>query len=219
MALRTWISGPQREFSGPGSQDLGFSFRTWISGPGFQALDARFQDLALRTWVSGPQKLSILRSSYHFLITFLCVHRHFSFSHHFSLRPPSLFSTSSGHRHTHGRSEFIYKIHTLYLLPTRLNLGSRLILNKRKARYCWNTSTWNCCIPPLMNQHHHSYHLMLPLDILKCRCGISLGPFNSRSLLKNSSSPYWYTDGYLSNVGQSSQPGCGKCNTKNGRNF
>jgi hypothetical protein len=55
------------------------------SGPGFQALNARFQDLdlrtwvsgprylALRTWVSGPRKLSILRSSYLFPVTFLCV--------------------------------------------------------------------------------------------------------------------------------------------------
>jgi hypothetical protein len=79
------------------SQDLGFrtstrgfrpsmrGFRTWISGPGFQALNARFQDLDLRTWVSGPRylalstwvsrprKLSILRSSYLFPVTFLCV--------------------------------------------------------------------------------------------------------------------------------------------------
>ncbi len=93
-------------------------------------------------------------------------------------------------------------IHTLYLLLTRLNLGSRLIWNKRKARYCWNTSTWNCCIPPLMNQHHHSYHLMLPSNTLKCWCGLSLQPFNS--ILKNPSSPYWYRDGYLSSVGPSS---------------
>jgi len=107
LALRTWVSGPQREVSGPGSQDLGFrpsvfgsqdlgfrpstrGFRTWLSGPGFQALNARFQDLALRTWVSGPRylalrtwvsgprKLSILRLSYLFPVTFLCVHRHFS---------------------------------------------------------------------------------------------------------------------------------------------
>ncbi len=78
QGFRTWVSGPRREVSGPGSQDLGFrpstrGFRTWFSGPGFQALDARFQDLALRTWVSGPRKLSILRSSYFFLVTFLCV--------------------------------------------------------------------------------------------------------------------------------------------------
>ncbi len=53
-------------------------FRTWISGPRFQALNARFQDLDLKTWVSGPRKFSILRSSYFFLVTFLCVHRHCS---------------------------------------------------------------------------------------------------------------------------------------------
>jgi hypothetical protein len=62
-----------------GSQDLGFrpstrGFRTWISGPGFQAINARFQDLE-----SSP--------SYGRLIFF-----------------PSLFSASSGHRRTHGRS-------------------------------------------------------------------------------------------------------------------
>ncbi len=61
LALRTWVSEPQREVSGPSSQDLGFrpstrGFKTWISGPGFQALNARFQDLALKTWVSGSQR-------------------------------------------------------------------------------------------------------------------------------------------------------------------
>jgi len=73
-----------------GYQDLGFrtstrGFRTWLSGPGFQALNARFQDLDLKTWVSGPRylalrtrvlgprKLSILRSSFLFPVTFLCV--------------------------------------------------------------------------------------------------------------------------------------------------
>jgi hypothetical protein len=61
LDLWTWVSGPQREVSRPGSQDLGFrpstrGFRTWISRPGFQALNARFQDLDLKTWVSGPQR-------------------------------------------------------------------------------------------------------------------------------------------------------------------
>ncbi len=89
LDLRTWVSGPQREVSGPGSQDL----------------DARFQDLGFRTstrgfrtWVSGPRKLSILRSSYLFPVTFLCVHRHFS------LRPVVT------NRRTDGLREFIYKI-------------------------------------------------------------------------------------------------------------
>ncbi len=59
--LRTWVSGPQREVARPGSQGLGFrtstrGFRTWLPGPGFQALNARFQDLDIRTWVSGPQR-------------------------------------------------------------------------------------------------------------------------------------------------------------------
>jgi hypothetical protein len=57
LDIRTWVSGPQREF-----QDL--DLRTWVSGPRY---------LALRTWVSGPRKLSILRSSYLFPVTFLCV--------------------------------------------------------------------------------------------------------------------------------------------------
>jgi hypothetical protein len=86
-----------------GSQDLGFrtsmrGFKTWISGPGFQALNARFQDLTLRTWVSGPQylalrtwvsgprKLSILRSSY-------------------------LFSASNGHRQLERRTGLCILIH------------------------------------------------------------------------------------------------------------
>ncbi len=55
-----------------------------------------------------------------------------------------------------------------------------------------------------MNQHHHSYHVMLPLHKLKYWCGWSLGPFNSRSLLKNICCAYWYTDGYFSSVGPSS---------------
>jgi hypothetical protein len=66
-----------------GSQDL--SFRTsinghwvWLSRPGFQDLNKRALGFTLRTWVSRPRKLSILRSSYLFPVTFLCVHRHFS---------------------------------------------------------------------------------------------------------------------------------------------
>jgi hypothetical protein len=87
-----------------GSQDLGFrtstfgsrdvGFRTSINGrrvslpgPGFQDLDKRALGFTLWTWVSGPRKLSIVRSSYLFPVIFLCVHRHFSFSRHFSLRP------------------------------------------------------------------------------------------------------------------------------------
>jgi hypothetical protein len=108
-----------RTLSGAGFQDLDI----WLSGPGFQDLNARFQDLDLRTWVSGPQREvsgpgsqdlgfrpSVFGSqdlgfrtskALHptVVLSFLCVHRHFSFSRHFSLRPPSLFS---GHRQTHG---------------------------------------------------------------------------------------------------------------------
>jgi hypothetical protein len=80
-----------RTLSGPGFQDLDI----WLSGAGFQDLNARFQDLDLRTWVSGPRNLSILRSSYLFPVTFLCVHRH---------------RQTDADRRTHALSEFIYKI-------------------------------------------------------------------------------------------------------------
>jgi hypothetical protein len=75
-----------------GSQHLGFRTsingrRVSLSGPGFQDLESSAPGFTLRTWVSGPRKLSILRPSYLFPVTFLCVHRLFSFSRHFSLRP------------------------------------------------------------------------------------------------------------------------------------
>jgi hypothetical protein len=88
-----------------GSEDLGFKTSInghWVSlsGPGFQDLEKRALGFTLRTWVSGPRKLCILRSSFSFPVTFLCVHRHFfspassfpffsrvQFSRHFSLRP------------------------------------------------------------------------------------------------------------------------------------
>ncbi len=86
-----------------GSEDLGFrtsinGHQVSLSGPGFQDLDKRALGFTFRTWVSGPRKLSILRSSYLFPVTFLCVHRHFSpassflvtflcIHRHFSLRP------------------------------------------------------------------------------------------------------------------------------------
>jgi hypothetical protein len=111
LDLRTWVSGPQREVSRPGSQDLGFrpsmrGFKTWISGPGFQALNARFQDLDLRTWVSGPQREvsrsgsqdlgfrpSVFGSQDLGFKTSKVLHPTvvLFFSRHFSLRPPSLF--------------------------------------------------------------------------------------------------------------------------------
>ncbi len=70
---RTWVSGLR--YLAPRSQDLGFKTSinghwVWLSGPGFQDLDRR-TDI-------GHRKLSILRSSYLFPVTFLCVHRHFS---------------------------------------------------------------------------------------------------------------------------------------------
>jgi hypothetical protein len=91
LDLRTWVTGPQREVSGSGSQDLGFrtskslhptvvlSFSRHFSlrpvvTDGQTDVGPRY--LALKTWVSGPRKLSIVRWSY--LFPFLCVHRHFS---------------------------------------------------------------------------------------------------------------------------------------------
>jgi hypothetical protein len=58
---------------GPGFQDL--SFRTSIFGSqdlGFRTSIFGSQDLGFRTSMDA-QKLSILRSSYFFLVTFLCV--------------------------------------------------------------------------------------------------------------------------------------------------
>jgi hypothetical protein len=127
-------SRPQREVSGPGSQDLCFrpstrGFRTWISGPGFRALNARFQDLDLKTWVSGPQREvsgprrevsgpgyqdlgfrpSVFGSQDQGFRSSKALHPTvvLSFSRHFSLRPPSLFSASSGHRQTDARTDVV----------------------------------------------------------------------------------------------------------------
>ncbi len=59
MALRTWLSEPQREVSGPGFQGLNARFqdldlRTWVSGPGYQDLGFRPSTRGFRTWISGP---------------------------------------------------------------------------------------------------------------------------------------------------------------------
>jgi len=116
LALRTWVSGPQREVSGPGSQDLGFrpsmrGFRTWISGPGFQALGIWLSGPGFQDLESSPSYgrlifflslFSVSIVTFLFPVTFLCVHRHFSFCHHFSLHPVVT------DRRTDGRSEFIY---------------------------------------------------------------------------------------------------------------
>jgi len=61
-ALRTWDSGPQRKFSGPGSQDLGSrpstrGFRTWVSGPQREVSGPGSQDLGFRPaagWANRP---------------------------------------------------------------------------------------------------------------------------------------------------------------------
>jgi hypothetical protein len=101
--------------SGPGLQDLDI----WLSAPGFQDLDKRAPGFTIRTWVSGPRKLCAgfhsqdlgFRTSkalYGFhsqdlgFRTSKALHPTavLSFSRHFSLRPPLLFSASSGHRRT-----------------------------------------------------------------------------------------------------------------------
>jgi hypothetical protein len=83
LGFRTSINGHWVSLSRPGFQDLDI----WLSGPRFQDLDS--------------QKLSILRSSYLFPVTFLCVHRHFS---------QDLGFRTWTDEHTHATSDFIYKI-------------------------------------------------------------------------------------------------------------
>ncbi len=100
-----------------------------LSGLGFQALNTRFQDLDIKTWVSGSQcevsgpgsqdlgfRPSVFGSQDLGFRTSKALHPTvvLSFSRHFSLRPSSLFSASSGHRQTDGRTEFIYKIGMRY---------------------------------------------------------------------------------------------------------
>jgi hypothetical protein len=68
-ALKTWVSGPQREVSGHGFQDLGFrpstrGFRTWISRPGFQALESS---------PSYGRLIFFLSLFFTSTVTFLCV--------------------------------------------------------------------------------------------------------------------------------------------------
>ncbi len=104
LGFKTSINGHWVSLSGHGFQDLDI----WLSRPRFQDLNIwlsgpEFQDLNRRTDI-GHRKLSILRSSYLFPVTFLCVHRHFSFSRHFSLR---LVVTDA---RTHRLSDFIYSI-------------------------------------------------------------------------------------------------------------
>jgi hypothetical protein len=78
----TWVSGPQREVSGPDFQDLGF--RPSIFGS---------QDLGFRTSKALHPTVVL------------------SFSRHFSLHPPSLFffpslfSASNGHKQTDARTK------------------------------------------------------------------------------------------------------------------
>jgi hypothetical protein len=72
----------------------------WLSGPGFQDLDKRTMGFTLRTWVSGPWQTHKYRTPKALHPTVIL-----SFSCHFSLRPPSLFSTSSGHIRTDRRTQ------------------------------------------------------------------------------------------------------------------
>jgi hypothetical protein len=105
--------------SGPGFQDLDI----WLSRPGFQDLDKRTLGLALRTWVSGLQYLALRTwvsgpRQTHRYRTPKALHPTvvLSFSRHFSLRPPSLFSTSNGHRQTH-RQATLYIRFAKKILP------------------------------------------------------------------------------------------------------
>jgi len=142
-----------------GSQDLGFRTSinghwVWLSGPEFQDLDKRALGFTLRTWVSRPRKLSILRSSYLFPVTFLCVHRHFSPAsslpvtflcvHRPSVQAGSAIENASSCRPgrfcrrkrkqnaqspTDGLSEFIYKIlHRMHLSGCQNILKVELIV-------------------------------------------------------------------------------------------
>jgi hypothetical protein len=72
----------------------------WFSGPEFQDLDKRTLGFKTLTTESSssyvhllfyPSLFSASTVTFLFPVTFLCVHRHFSFSRHFSLRPSSLF--------------------------------------------------------------------------------------------------------------------------------
>jgi hypothetical protein len=73
-----------RTLSGPGFQALGI----WLLGPGFQDLESSpsYGRLIFFSSLFSASTITFL-----FPVTFLCVHRHFSFSRHFSLRPSSLF--------------------------------------------------------------------------------------------------------------------------------
>jgi hypothetical protein len=69
--------------------------KTWLSGPGFQDSDRQAHATHLTIVSSFSRHFSLRPPSlffastvtFLFLVTFLCVHRHFSFSRHFSLRP------------------------------------------------------------------------------------------------------------------------------------
>jgi hypothetical protein len=73
--FRTWISGPQREVSRPGSQDLGFrpsmrGFRTWLSRPGFQDLES---SPSYGRLIFFPSLFSASTVTFLFPVTFLYV--------------------------------------------------------------------------------------------------------------------------------------------------
>ncbi len=107
-AVRTWVSGPQRE----------------VSGPGFQALNARFQDLEsspsygrLIFSLRPPPLFFFPPLSSASTVTFLCVQwsqtdRRHRFCRRIKTRNCRVRRT---HRRTQGRSEFIYKICTSYI--------------------------------------------------------------------------------------------------------
>jgi hypothetical protein len=84
---------------------LHLALKTWVSGPRY---------LALRTWVSGPRQTHRYRTpkALHPMVVL-------SFSRHFSLCPPSLFSASSGHRQTHRQATLYIKCAQVMMLWTK----------------------------------------------------------------------------------------------------
>jgi hypothetical protein len=108
LGFRTSINGHWVSLSRPGFQNLDI----WLSRPGFQDLDKQTLSFTFRTWVSEPRYL-VLRTwvsgpwQTHRYRTPKALHPTvvLSFSRLFSLRPPSLFSTSSGHRRTHAQTD------------------------------------------------------------------------------------------------------------------
>jgi hypothetical protein len=88
LALRSWVWGPEREVSGPGSQDLGFRPSKALH-PTVVLSFSRHFSLRPPSLFFFPSLFSASIVTFLFPVTFLCVHRHFS------LRPV----VTDGHKH------------------------------------------------------------------------------------------------------------------------